>query len=535
MNMNMKNKYIRNLLVIGLTILSFGCDDKLDEKYYNPEKTTNANVPGFFTYMLNNDRVRPKYWNMRTFVLLHSSVYAQTAFYSNSNAKYQESTGYTEQYWDDFYSSGGNGSGVFGTYKAMEVAYNKMTDTQKAEVELFMNAGKVVLIDEASKMVDLWGDIPYSEAGSLITESVIKNAAFDDQTALYTQFIADLKDVNTFFSTATTDPTFKKYDIMLSGDVDKWRRYANSLRLRLLMRISYVDEGTAKTAVTEMLNAPTTYPLVDGSMNGNYSPASSDILLQPLTTETGNLNSAFNEGPCHYATDYMLNTVMLPASDPRIPVVYDKYGVTSGGTFTPNATYQAMPISYTTDQVENNYQKFAIIDSTTFMQNPQLPGIVMTASETNLLKAEAYERWSLGTAQTAYETALKQSVSFYYYLNGVNTTGLKKETKPDDTAISAFVANANVAYSGTQTEKLGKIWTQKWVHFGVMQSIQAWSEYRRTGYPKLTFSNATLVGYETPPTRLTYPDGERSYNSANYAKVQAKDTRLTKVFWDVKD
>jgi hypothetical protein len=234
----------------------------------------------------------------------------------------------------------------------------------------------------------------------------------------------------------------------------------------------------------------------------------------------------------HYAPDYMLNTVMLPANDPRIPVVFDKYGATSGKVFTPNKEYKAMPISFNTEETNTNYMYYSILDSTTFLQNPALPGMVMTASEVNLLKAEAFERWGGGDAKAAYDNALKQSVSFYYYLNNLNTTGLKTVAKPNDSVVEDFVNNANVAYSGSSSEKLAKIYTQKWTHFGFLQSIQAWSEYRRTGFPQLTFAAASSVGYEHPPVRLLYPSSESTYNSANYKLVQPKDTRNTKVFWD---
>jgi hypothetical protein len=91
-----------------------------------------------------------------------------------------------------------------------------------------------------------------------------------------------------------------------------------------------------------------------------------------------------------------------------------------------------------------------------------------------------------------------------------------------------------VAYAGTTDEKLAKIWTQKWVSFGFIQSVQGWSEVRRTKYPQLTFvpDNSTS-GSVNPPARLVYPDAEKVYNATNYEAVQSKDTRDTKIFWDV--
>ncbi|MBS7564861.1 SusD/RagB family nutrient-binding outer membrane lipoprotein [Mucilaginibacter sp. Bleaf8] len=530
----MKKLFIIMSVLVTVTITISGCKKELEEKYNNPEKTSDANIPGFFTAILNNNRVRPAYWNVRTFLLQQPAVYSQTAFFSNSNTAYQQSDGYSQNYWEDFYAPSGNGSGSMALYRAMQVVNNSASTADQTSNELFMQAAKVALIEQAAKMVDMWGDIPYNETGSLLTNNIIKNPKFDDQVQLYTSFIADLDAAATYFSKATTSPAFAKYDILLSGNVDKWRRYANSLRLRLLMRISNVNEATAKTAVLNMLNNSAQYPLIDGG--SSYSPATTDVLLKPLTTNIEVLNSALTELPSHYASDYLLNKVMLPSNDPRIPVMFDKYGRTVNidkkDVFVPNKEYRAMPITFTSNEQEASFPDYAILDSATFLQNPGLPGIVITAPEVNFLKAEAFERWG-GDAKTAYETAVKQSVTFYYYLNSLNTTGLTVLPAPASTVVNDFVTSSTIAYTGSSTEKLAKVWTEKWVHLGFLQSIEAWSEYRRTNYPQLTFPAAGLSGYQTPPTRLIYPTSEKTRNSTNYQAVSGKDTRNTKIFWDV--
>lgn len=525
----MKKIFLHIFILLLITVTFSACKKTLEEQYNNPEKSSIQSIPTFFTAFLNNDRIRPAYWNMRTFLLPHPATYSQTASFYNTNDVYRQIDSYTGQYWSDFYFPAGNGSGPMALYRQMETTYKALSAADQASQKVFMQAAKIALIDQAAQLVDLWGDIPYSETGSLETSSTIKNPNFDDQKALYTLFISDLDACATYFATATTTPSFTKQDILLAGNADRWRRYANSLRLRLLMRISYVDEGTAKTAVAAMLANSTQYPLLDGGNVGAYSPSTSDVLLQPLTTNNDNLNSALTEINSFYATDYLLNTVLLPANDPRIPVLYDKYGKTVNSVFVPNKTYRAMPISYTGAQTDTAYTSYSILDSATFLQNKNLPGIVFTAAETNFLKAEAFERWGGGTASTAYATAITQSVYFYYYLNG-----LGKGTTVTPADVTTFLTAANVAYTGSSTEKLAKIWTQKWAHFGFLQSKQAWAELRRTKYPVLTFSTAgKLNGYETPPNRLQYPTVESAYNS-NYSKVQSKDTRLTKIFWDVK-
>ena len=525
----MKKIYFKLFFVVFAMASLTACKKTLEEKYNNPEQSAVQNIPTFFTALLNSDRVRPAYWNIRTMLLPHMAVYSQTASFINETNVFRQSDSYTGQYWADFYYPAGNGSGPMALYRQMETTYSSLEPANQASSQIFMQAAKVQLIDQASQMVDLWGDIPYSEAGSLETSQTIKNANFDDAKALYTSFIADLDAANTFFTTATTNASFSKQDILLLGSVDKWRRYTNSLRLRLLMRISFVDEATAKTAIGAMLSNSTKYPLMDGGNVGAYSPANSDALLVPLTTNNDNLNSALTEIGSYYATDVMLNKVMLPANDPRIPVMYDKYGATVAGKFVPNKTYRAMPATYTSGQTDTAYTKYAILDSVTYLQNKSLPGIVFTAAETNFLKAEAFERWGGGDAKGTYETAVTQAVYFVYYLNGVSSG---KALAPTD--IAPFLASSTVSYTGTSTERLAKIWTQKWLNFGFLQSKQAWAEYRRTKFPVLTFTTTgKATGFETPPTRLIYPIVETGYNS-NYSKVKAKDTRLTKIFWDVK-
>ncbi|NTE03095.1 SusD/RagB family nutrient-binding outer membrane lipoprotein [Agrobacterium tumefaciens] len=519
-------------LLIAITTV-VGCKKELDEKFNNQEKVLEANVAGLFTGMLNNDRVAGKYWNVRTFLTQMPGVYAQTSYIGNGNTIYQQNEGYSQQYWDDFYSTGGNGSGPLALFRVMERKFNSLSATDQANQKVIFQAAKVVLIEQAAKMVDLWGDIPYSAAGSLTSTDVIGNPKYDEQKALYTSFIADLDALGTYFNTNTTTAAFSKSDILLKGNMNMWARYANSLRLRLLMRISKTDETTAKTAILAMLANQITYPLVDGGNIGTYNPGTSDILLQPLTNSTSDLHDAFFEGSW-YATDYALNTVMLPANDPRIPVIYDKFGRGSGTSFVPNAVYKAMPITFTTAQQEASFADYSVLDSATFLYNQKLPGILITASEVNFIKAEAFERWGSSTdAKTAYDNALRQSVTFYHYLNNLNQGGgFKNVAAPATSVVDTWVNSSTATYTGSSAAKLTLIYNQKWIHYGVLQSTEAWSEYRRTGFPALTFPTAgKLSGFDTPPTRLIYPAKEKTLNSENYQAVISKDTRKTKIFW----
>jgi hypothetical protein len=403
-------------------------------------------------------------------------------------------------------------------------------------------AAKAVLLDQTAQMIDLFGDIPYTEAGGLDVSNTITNAPFQDQKVLYDTIMTGLKEVSDYFGGATLNTnaaaSFSIQDFALHGSLDKWRRYTNSIRLRLLMRTSFVDEATAKAGVQEMFSSPIQYPLVDGNNIGdNYNPGNSDVLIMQPTVYTDNLNGAFTEIKAHAAPDYMLNTLMVPANDPRIPFMFDKFGATINKIFKQNATYRAMPSTYGTATQGDSLPYFSTLDSTTYLFNSKLPGIMMTAAEVNFLRAEAVERWGITgpgalTAKAYYELAVRQAITFSYYLYNTNSTKYEELNQPNSTVVDAFLAQPTIAYAGTTDEKLAMIWNQKWLHFGFLQTRQAWAERRRTKYPKLTMFVSETPGYENPPNRLKYPASEVSYNTT-YKDVQAKDTRDAKIFWDV--
>jgi hypothetical protein len=526
-------------IVMLLWVFTTGCRKKLADLYYDPDQTTQPSIEKFFTEMLDNSRVRPNYWEIRTFVVMHTGIYTQSVGYLNTSTEYQQNANYTQDRWNDFYRPGtvDNGTGgIMALYRLIENLYESITDDrEKANAEVFVQAAKIIFLDQASQMVDMWGDIPFFEAGSVNTSHDIVMAKFDNAAEVYNYILDGLKNAALYFSNArlstTTQATFNRQDILLSGSLEKWERYANSLQLRLLMRISWFNEQKAKTEVLNILNNPTLFPLVDGA--SAYMPATTDILLQPLTTHTEDLHLALTEIFNYSAPDYLLNRVLKPANDPRIPVLFDKFGRTIGDQFIPNNDYNGLPVNLPAEQQQVNLGAYSIVDSATFLYNSKIPGIVITASEVNFLKAEAYERWGGGDAKSAYETAVRQSIAFYYYLNSLNTSTRMPLVQPSAAVIDAFLTNDPMKYTGTANEKLAKIWVQKWVHFGFLQSVQSWAEYRRTKYPQLQFYPSTLPGYEFPPSRLVYPASETSYNT-NYASVKEKDIRTAKIFWDVR-
>jgi hypothetical protein len=454
---------------------------------------------------------------------------------------YVPSVKYNGDRWSDYYAGSPHdingtpdGAGIVSQYREMQKNYNKLSVATQADQYVFLQVAKAVYYDQTAQMIDLWGDIPFSEAGSLDATNTLAYGKYDDAAAVYDTLIAGLKDLNTWLAGATLSTaaasSLKTQDILLGGDLTLWRRYVNSLRLRLLMRISYVKEASAKTEVTAMLAAPATYPMIDDNTK--------NILLQEKPTSfTSDLRTALTDGSSSsgpYASAFILDTVMAGNNDPRTDVFWDRGS--------KNSSYMGLSAS-TGSTAQSNLiagNQISTFDSATFIFNSNIPGVVFTAAEVSFLKAEAYERWGLGTAQTQYVNGINQSIAFYYSLNQSKVVWSGSPgswtplTSPSATVISNYIAGANIAYTGTSAQKLAKIATQNWLNFFILQGGQAWAEVRRTNYPALNF--ATDAGYPTaplPPVRLLYPETETVYNTSNYAAVKAKDTRTTKIFWDV--
>ncbi|HLK28700.1 MAG TPA: SusD/RagB family nutrient-binding outer membrane lipoprotein [Puia sp.] len=521
-----KNIFYLAVFCSSLLIIN-SCKKKLSDDYLNPESTTTASVDKLFTTMLTNPRIHPTYYDYATFVTGVTAKYSQMIGIVTDRQMYVPSPSYSGSRWSDYYAGG-----IVNQYFEMLKNYNKIPESQQGDHYIFMQLAKIIYYDQTAQIIDLWGDIPFSEAGSLDASNTLVYPKYEDAASIYDTLINGLKDLNNYLSSATLSSaaqnSLKLQDILLNGDLNAWRLYVNSLRLRLLMRISNVNETFAKTEITAMLNDPATFPVVDDN--------SKNILLRmkPSTfisdIHNGLADGASSSGP--YAPSYLLDTVMVGNNDPRTDVFWDKGSA--------NSNYQGLsPFTSSSDQsTEIQQGKISTFDSATFMYNYNVPGVLFTAAETSFLRAEAYERWGLGDAQTEYENGIKQSIAFYYSINQssvLSSGSWNSLATPNSASIMAYISGSNIAYSGTQDQKLSKIATQKWINFFVLQAGQAWAEMRRTKYPKLNFAeDAAYPTAMLPPSRLLYPEEESVYNTANYNAVKSKDTRDTKIFWDVK-
>lgn len=508
------------LCLLAGSLLISGCKKSdFNNNYYDPEKSVTANIPSLYAGLFNNPRVIPRYWNLYTFLIPMLGTYSQTSGYTNTNRVYEQATNYTQNRWDDYYT------GVMAPYREIEKYYNNITDSaQKRGEQLFLETSRIFVYDQTAQMVDLYGDIPFSQAGQINASGKIILPSYDKGKDIYYFILNDLKRISDYLSTVNPDQFYlnqlQKYDYLNGGSILKWRKYANSLRLRLAMRISYYDENTAKSIIQEILNNPTQYPVVD-QVSDNIQ-----IKVTGNLVSTGNdIRNGFGVNP--FAPAYMVDSVMAPANDPRLPIFF---------TANKNGEYHGVPNTWNaarvTDSVTANY--FSRYDSTTFTENNYFPGIILTAAEVSFIKAEAFERWGGGDAQAAYETGIRQSIQYYSLIN--NTSSFSPaDPVPTEAQIDAYLADPSIAFGSDEQQNLTKIMIQKYIDFNVMQAQQEWAEWRRTKLPPFYFPTDPSSNLSpNPPTRLLYPSTESILNAANYSAVKEEDKVTTKVFWDVK-
>jgi hypothetical protein len=535
--MKKKNLYIVSLLISAGLMIMVGCrKSEINSEYYNPDASVTANVPELFAALFDNQvpnangssyntYVVPAYWNEYTLLIPVFGEYTQTCGYANAHHMYEQPTNYTGNKWDNYYTN------VLAQYREMQKYYNKLTSPSDISgFQIFMKTGAIFVYDQTAQMVDLWGDIPYSQAGSLNSNGTITPAKFDSAQTIYYNIISSLDSINTYLDTVNISGTylsqFSKNDYVNGGNLLKWRQYANSLRLRLAMRISYYDETTAKSLVMNMLSNPTKYPLVLNASDAIQINVVGNMMTTGILAQPG-----FGVNP--FAPGYMIDSVMNPAGDPRLPFY-----------FTQNINGQYSGVINTTlsstvaqGQSQGLYSRW---DSTTFTANAAFPGILIDASEVNFCIAEANQRWgTLSAAQAAYYNGINQGIIYYYTINNNATSNSSyygpKFPMPTAQAIAAYEGYTTIAFGTDMAGNLNKIATQKWIDFNIIQANQSWAEYRRTKLPALNFPvDAGSVSAPNPPTRLLYPGAESSLNAANYQAVAAKDNITTKIFWAVK-
>jgi len=387
-----------------------------------------------------------------------------------------------------------------------------------------------------SILTDSYGDVPFSEA--TMAKEGTNLPTFDSQESIYQSIIANLSEANNLLD---VNGQGIEGDILFSGDILRWKKFANSLLLRTHLRLS--DRIDPSSAMQAIVSNPTTFPILESNDDNVALQYLADLPnQQPLyTTRSGSFDeyrlSEKMENTLKSLNDTRLFVYAQPTTDSGAGLVgdWDDYeGVPNG-----LADEEALQYSPSGDPAKggsNFISRLGLMFSCSACNPLASPiarqGLIMTYSELQFILAEARERGfiSTGDAATYYNNGIQASYDYYdERLDVAGYTAIKDAVNAD----AAYFAQPEVAYTGTSAEKLEKIATQKWIA-NFFNGLEGWFDWRRTGMPEINPGPGAVQ--PTVPVRFIYPSSVQALNKDNYNAViqrQGPDNNVTKVWWDV--
>jgi hypothetical protein len=394
------------------------------------------------------------------------------------------------------------------------------------------DASQVNLVAEAriwrvycfSRLTDLYGDLPYFQAGEGYNSAIYK-PAYDAQKDIYADMLKELDQAAASLDAGKA--TFGVADLIYSGNTDKWKKFAYSLMLRCAMRMTRVDITSAQTWATKAIAGGVILndadiakvPYVGSGQDINKNPLANDLWNNDYIAANGFTNTEGGKYQDVFISYLKTN------KDPRLGVVSVVWN--SGVADTTAAIQKGMSSSLNTKPAdfatysEPNPKTILLLNS---------PRLVFTATESYFLLAEAASRgWYNGaTASSLYESGIAASMRQWAIIGGGAGT-------ITNTQINTYISYHKFNSAGTLDQKMAQIYTEFWI--GVFPDAQeVFASYRRTGYPALVPNN--YVGNATGGKifrRMLYPIGEQNLNAASYAAAiarQGADDFLTRIWWD---
>ncbi|WP_273212652.1 SusD/RagB family nutrient-binding outer membrane lipoprotein [Runella zeae] len=481
-------KYI--LLSLALILTATSCTEKFDEMNVDPNNPTKISAQYLLPYAL--ERSIDRYWGGRTrFERLNLDgamlwmQYLSRNIYSNEGDNYGISPAMQNNNWQAFFNDGLVNFQRIITESAPE---GTAPNANYEGVALVMRSWMFSVI------TDLWGAIPYNDALKGTAGEAIYTPTYDSQEKIYEALLNDLKIANEKLS--VSGPAISG-DIVHNGNILRWKRFANSLRLRLANRQAAKKPNESRAIMNEILSDPTKYPIITSNAD-NAVLRSTSVL--PSNNEWHQV--LIQESRTDWNISSTLADKMNALGDTRITV----YANPVGGKYVGHAN--GLP-----DAIATTYLATSSTVGSAFTRI-DAPSVLMTASEVNLILAEAALDGDItvGTAKGYFEAGITASFEQY---------GL--------TVPATYFATV-----GAVTR--AKVLEQKWLAlYGV--GIEAWTEYRRTGLPEMPAKDPRAV-FENDgvlPTRLPYPGSEYSLNKANLDKGIAlnggADNMKTKLWW----
>ena len=462
-------KKIFNLLLIGSVLA--GCNK------FDSDINTNPNLP--------SQASGPQLINNAILFLPTLSASPQGEYH----AQYLAETQYPGA---SLYPSGG--TNFYGLYQGplMNLETVLKSNTLSAVEGPVVNqvaAAKILKAYFIWHITDRWGDVPFTEALRGRDDFTPK---YDRQEEIYDSLFKQLSDASNMIVTGNLTS-----DILYGGDMTKWKKLANSIRLLMALRISEVNPTRGAAEFNSALTA--------GIMTSN-----ADNMVFKHLADANNQNywygQVVNQNREWWALTETLVNYMNPQNDPRLPIFGKK-----------NNTNIYKGLTYGTTVGLPNTTGVSLISPIIYAQSAQIH--LVTYAQLLFARAEAAKRgWITGsdaTAKTNYDLAIEHSF---------------RQWKGDTLGLQLFRAHPDIAYDPANAMK--QIGMQRYIHL-FMHGFEAWAEWRRTGFP----DNLVTPGGRQVPLRHSYPPNEVFNNTANYQEAiqrqfNGQDDLYGKVWWD---
>lgn len=377
--------------------------------------------------------------------------------------------------------------------------YNGANETKQAGYQTFQGISLILDAWVSSLITDMFGDVPYFESN--LGKQGNTTPKFDDQRDIYQDLFNKLDSANVLLANNINIPeTLASSDPIYQGNAAKWRKFGNSLYLRLLMRVAHKTDINAVAKINEIVSNATEYPLM---ANNSESAILYFTNVLPYTTEFYNARDFDFNGDKGYSEFFINNLIEL--QDPRLP---------KWATEASLGVYGGMM---------SGYQKGSIPDRQSTLQlalkTEPLLGNIMNYAELQFILAEAaLKGYITADAQQHYEQGVTSSITLW---------GMEIEDTYFDNPAVDFTSSTN------QTDQLKKIYLQKYFSL-IFTDFQQWYEYRRSGQLLDLYPGPGLLNNGKMPVRLNYPIIVQSLNKANYDAAVSKmggDGINEKMWW----
>lgn len=418
----------------------------------------------------------------------------------------------TPQAWDQWYGNLSN------------INYIEQSSKVLPGYDNFVAIAKILKALNFQYLVDFYDKVPYSQAFQGVGNFFPK---YDDGLSVYTSLIGQLDSAITIINNAPAgDVNPQASDVMFGGNMQEWAQFANTLKLRFLLReammsgqTSFIQGEIAKTLATGFLGQGQDALVQEGynnSSQGNQTPVWANYGESPSGSLYADSYNFMRAGG--YAMSFYKST-----NDPRLGYFYGKIGDD------PTDPAFSTPDPLQADFVATMFGDPNVIPNSGasgigpgVMQGPAAPAPVMLASEALFLQAEAaLMGWIPGSAQTLYQEAITES---FRWLGDANYT-------TDAQTYYSQVGVAGVSWPATQAGQDTVILTQKWAALNGNDIVESYDDYREFGIPNVPLSLNSTVNVSHLPWRYLYPQREFDTNGKNANQYAGINDQTDKIFW----